>query len=375
MSAPHEEPGVILGRFHEPLADGRVRCQLCPRGCALHEGQRGFCYIRERRGDDIWLTSYGRASGFCIDPIEKKPLNHFYPGTSVLSFGTAGCNLGCRFCQNWDISKARSTDRLGSLVSPSEIAQTARAWDCHSVAFTYNDPVIFAEFAIDTAIACREQGVRTVAVTAGYIAPGAREPFFSAMDAANVDLKAFTPEFYRKLCAAEIEVVKENLKYLVHRTSVWVEITTLLIPGHNDGAEEVRALAQWIKEELGTSIPLHFSAFHPDYRMSEVPRTPKATCQMARAIAREEGLLYVYTGNIDDREGQATYCPNCSAVLLERRGYDVRALDWRDGKCGRCGHVIAGCFAQGAIGRFGSQRIPIEVPSKPGSSRWRLFPA
>ncbi|HMA94625.1 MAG TPA: AmmeMemoRadiSam system radical SAM enzyme [Polyangiaceae bacterium] len=372
MSAPHEEQGVTLGRFHEQLADGRVCCRLCPRACTLHEGQRGFCYIRERRGSDIWLTSYGRASGFCIDPIEKKPLNHFYPGSSVLSFGTAGCNLGCRFCQNWDISKARSTDRLGSLVSPSDIAQTAHAWNCESVAFTYNDPVIFAEFAIDTAEACRERGVRTVAVTAGYITPAAREPFFSVMDAANVDLKAFTPEFYRKLCAAEIDVVKDNLKYLVHHTSVWIEVTTLLIPGHNDSDDEIRALAHWMKEELGSGVPLHFSAFHPDYRMPDVPCTPKATCQRAREIARDEGLLHVYTGNIDDPEGQSTYCPSCSAVLLERRGYDVRALDWHAGACGRCGHVIAGRFSRGEIGKFGSQRIPIDVPSRPSQPRWRI---
>lgn len=365
MSAPHEEDGVHLGRFHGRLEDGRVRCELCPRGCQLHEGQRGFCYVRECRGDDIWLTSYGRASGFCVDPIEKKPLYHFYPGTSVLSFGTAGCNLGCRFCQNWDISKARSTDRLGSSVRPAQIAETARAWSCQSVAFTYNDPVIFAEFAIDTAIACRERGLHTVAVTAGYISKSAREPFFAAMDAANVDLKAFAPEFYKKLCAADVEVVKDNLKYLVHHTSVWVEITTLLIPGHNDTPSEIRELARWVKAELGPGIPLHFSAFHPDYQMLDVPRTPTKTCQMAREIAREVGLHHVFTGNVDDPGGQASYCPNCSALLLARRGYDVRAAEYRAGKCNQCDQALAGRFEAGEIGHFGSRRVPIEVPSRP----------
>lgn len=374
MSAPNvSEEGVILGRFHSPTGEGRVRCDVCPRGCELQDGQRGFCYVRERRGDDIWLTSYGRASGFCIDPIEKKPLNHFYPGTSVLSFGTAGCNLGCRFCQNWDISKARSTDRLGSRVTPTEIAQTALAWNCRSVAFTYNDPVVFAEFAMDTALACRERGIHSVAVTAGYITLAAREPFFAVMDAANVDLKAFTPDFYRKLCAAEIDVVKDTLRYLVHQTSVWVEITTLLIPGQNDAPSEIRALAQWVKDELRAEIPLHFSAFHPDYRMSDLPPTPKETCQMAREVALEVGLHHVFTGNIDDATGQSSYCPKCSALLLARRGYEVRAVELREGRCGRCGEELGGRFDHGPIGGFGSRRIPIAVPSVPASRARHLL--
>lgn len=363
-----QDGGVIQGRFQSPAGGGRIRCELCPRSCELSDGQRGFCYIRERRGNEIWLTSYGRASGFCIDPIEKKPLNHFFPGSSVLSFGTAGCNLGCRFCQNWDISKARSMDRLGLRVTPTEIAETALAWNCRSVAFTYNDPVIFAEFAIDTALACRDRGVSSVAVTAGYITKNAREPFFSVMDAANVDLKAFTPEFYRKLCGAEIEVVKDNLKYLVHHTSVWVEITTLLIPGHNDSADEIRALSRWIQGELRDDIPLHFTAFHPDYRMPDVPQTPKATCQMAREVAMEVGLKHVFTGNVDDAEGQSSYCTKCSGLLLARRGYEVRAVDLLGDKCGRCGEALVGRFDAGGIGHFGSRRIPIEVPSRPSRS-------
>jgi pyruvate formate lyase activating enzyme len=365
MCEPKIEAGVMLGRFHTRLDNGRIRCDVCPRSCELQDGQRGFCYVRERRDDAIWLTSYGRASGFCIDPIEKKPLFHFYPGTSVLSFGTAGCNLGCRYCQNWDISKARSTDRLGAPAMPDAIAQTARAWGCQSVAFTYNDPVIFAEFAMDTAAACRRLGIRTVAVTAGYITPAAREPFFESMDATNVDLKAISPEFYRRLCGAELEVVKDTLRYLVHRTSVWVELTTLLIPGHNDAPDQVAELARWVKTELGVSIPLHFSAFHPDYRMLDVPRTSAQTCQSARDIAREIGLEHVYTGNVDDPTGQASYCTRCASQLFARRGYTVEVGRFEAGRCNSCGMALVGRFDVAGIGHFGTRRIPIEVPSRP----------
>lgn len=355
----------MLGRYQRRLEDGRVRCELCPRGCELQDGQRGYCYIRERRGDHIWLTSYGRASGFCIDPIEKKPLYHFYPGTRVLSFGTAGCNLGCRFCQNWDISKAKSTDRLGSLVTPDDIASTAAAWGCKSVAFTYNDPVIFAEFAQDVAVACRARDIRTVAVTAGYISPGARAPFFEQMDAANVDLKAITPEFYRRLCAADLEVVKDTLRYLARHTSVWLELTTLLIPGENDSREQIAALAEWVKSELGPSVPLHFSAFHPDYRMLDVPRTPKEICQDARELALAIGLQHVYTGNIDDSAGQSSYCAGCGKLLLIRRGYEVESKLFAAGRCTGCGMQLAGHFDATGIGHFGSRRIPVAVPSHP----------
>ncbi len=365
MATPEHEEGVILGRYQCTLDDGRVRCELCPRGCELREGQRGYCYIRECRGERIWLTSYGRASGFCIDPIEKKPLYHFYPGTSVLSFGTAGCNLGCQFCQNWDISKAKSTDRLGSLVTADEIAATATAWGCHSVAFTYNDPVIFAEFAQDTAVACRQHDIRTVAVTAGYISPVAREPFFELMDAANVDLKAITPEFYRQLCGADIEVVKATLRYLVRETSVWLELTTLLIPGHNDSPEQLRALSEWVKNELGPNIPVHFSAFHPDYRMTGVAHTSKQTCQQAREIALASGLSHVYTGNVDDSAGQSSYCAGCHKLLLARRGYEIETRHFAAGGCRVCGLALVGRFDSVGIGHFGSRRIPVGVPSSP----------
>jgi pyruvate formate lyase activating enzyme len=321
--------------------------------------------VRERRGDDVVLTSYGRASGFCIDPIEKKPLFHFYPGSSVLSFGTAGCNLGCKFCQNWDISKARDTHRLGSVCSPDDIAAAARQWNCRSVAFTYNDPVIFAEFAIDTAKACRDQGVKSVAVTAGYIQKEARKAFFAEMDAANVDLKAITPEFYRSLCSADIEPVKDTLRYVARETSTWLEITTLLISGQNDSREDIARLSDFVLREVGPEVPLHFTAFHPDYRLTDVPRTPKQTCVEARDIARSLGLKHVYTGNVEDVDGQSTYCSSCGCRLVIRRGYDVSADGLDRSLCRRCGAPWNGRVDPTGLGSFGARRIPIEIHPRP----------
>ncbi|MEZ4338980.1 MAG: AmmeMemoRadiSam system radical SAM enzyme [Sandaracinaceae bacterium] len=331
--------------WYARMPDGRVRCELCPRYCTMKEGQRGFCFVRGVEDGQVVLTSYGRASGFCIDPIEKKPLNHFHPGTSVLSFGTAGCNLGCRFCQNHDISKARAMDRLMDVASPEAIADAAERAACRSVAFTYNDPVIFAEYAIDTAHACHARGVKTVAVTAGYITEKAREAFFSVIDAANVDLKAFTEGFYEKLTFSELGPVLDTLKYLRHETDVWLEITTLVIPGHNDSPEEIERLASWVAEELGTDVPLHFSAFHPDFQMRDVERTPPSTLARARQQALDAGLSHVYTGNVHDRAGQSTYCAGCGALLIGRDWYQLDAwhLD-AEGRCTACGHALAGRF-------------------------------
>jgi len=336
--------------------DGRVRCELCPRYCTMKEGQRGFCFVRGAHDGRVVLTSYGRASGFCIDPIEKKPLNHFHPGTSVLSFGTAGCNLGCRFCQNHDISKARQMDRLMDIATPEAIAEAAERSECRSVAFTYNDPVIFAEYAIDTAAACRARGLKTVAVTAGYITDVARPAFFDAIDAANVDLKAFTEDFYRKLTFSELGPVLDTLRYLKHETDVWFEITTLVIPGHNDSEAEIAELSEWVVDELGPEVPLHFSAFHPDFKMRDLPRTPASTLARARRQALEAGLKHVYTGNVHDHAGQSTYCAGCGELLIGRDWYelDTWALD-DQGQCKSCGHPLAGRF-DGAPGTWGARR-------------------
>jgi pyruvate formate lyase activating enzyme len=356
MSA-HDHPG----RYWHLLPDGRMQCDLCPRDCKLHEGQRGACFVRMRSGNRMLLTTYGRSSGFCVDPIEKKPLNQFYPGTSVLSFGTAGCNLACKFCQNWDISKSRDMDRLADEASPQAIARAARDAGCASVAFTYNDPVIFAEYALDVAAACRAHEVKTVAVTAGYIGREARREFFAGMDAANVDLKAFTDEFYVKLCGARLQPVLDTLVYLKQETDVWFEITTLLIPGKNDSADELAAECEWIMGNLGPDVPLHFSAFHPDFKMTDITHTPAATLTRARSIARAAGLHYVYTGNVHDRDGGTTYCPHCEAALIVRDWYEIRSYRLNaDGTCPDCGGAIAGRYREFS-GQFGRRRMPVRL--------------
>ncbi len=346
-------------QYWHALGDGRIQCDLCPRDCKLHDQQRGACFVRQRQGDGLVLTTYGRSSGFCIDPIEKKPLNHFYPGSSVLSFGTAGCNLACKFCQNWDISKSRDMDRLMDQASPEQIAEAAVRGGCRSVAFTYNDPVIFAEYAMDVADACHERGIKTVAVTAGYIHEQPRRDFFAKMDAANVDLKAFTEDFYFKLTGSHLQPVLDTLVYLKRETKVWVELTTLLIPGHNDSDQELKALSKWVARELGPDVPVHFSAFHPDHKMPDVPATPKSTLVRARQIALDQGLHHVYTGNVHHAEGDASHCPQCDGRLIERDWYQIKRYRLTpEGTCPDCGTALAGHFGEHA-GHFGARRIPV----------------
>jgi pyruvate formate lyase activating enzyme len=352
---------TVPTRYWHLTDDGRVQCDVCPRACKLQEGQRGLCFVRGRDQDQIVLTTYGRSSGFCVDPIEKKPLNHFLPGTAVLSFGTAGCNLSCRFCQNWDISKSREVDTLADAASPETIARAARALGCASVAFTYNDPVVFMEYAIDVADACRAAGVKTVAVTAGYMCDEPRRELYRHIDAANVDLKAFTEDFYHQVTVGHLAPVLETLEYLVHETDVWVEITTLLIPALNDGDDELDRLTRWVVERLGPDVPLHFSAFHPDWRMLDVPPTPPATLTRARQIARANGVRHAYTGNVHDPEGGSTYCHGCGRRVIERDWYVIGAYDLDDaGRCRACGTPCAGRFA-GRPGTWGARRLPVRL--------------
>ena len=355
-----DEFTVSTRHWHE-VEDGRLQCDVCPRACRLHDGQRGVCFVRGRTDDQVVLTSYGRSSGYCVDPIEKKPLNHFLPGTSVLSFGTAGCNLACRFCQNWDISKSKETDRLSDAAPPEAIAAAALELGCASVAFTYNDPVVFLEYAVDTAMACREQGIRSVAVSAGYVNDAARRELFGAVDAANIDLKGFTEEFYRHVAMGALGPVLDTLEYVRHETDAWLEITTLLIPDHNDSDDELDAMTAWIVEHLGPDVPLHFSGFHPDFRMRDVPATPPTTLTRARRIAMANGLRYVYTGNVHDAEGDTTSCPSCGAAVIERDWYEMRS--WKltgDGHCRACGAAVAGVF-DGPPGEWGARRVPVEL--------------
>ena len=358
------DPYTVPTSHWHRLPDGRIQCDVCPRACKLREGQRGLCFVRGRVDDQIVLASYGRSSGFCVDPIEKKPLNHFLPGTPVLSFGTAGCNLACRFCQNWDISKSREIDTLSSAASPALLAAAAERLGCRSIAFTYNDPVIFMEYAMDVADACRERGIRAVAVSAGYMNPAPRAEFYQHMDAANIDLKAFSEPFYEKITFAKLESVKETLAYLRHETSVWLEITTLLIPGHNDSDQEIAAECQWLVEALGPDVPLHFSAFHPDFKMRDVPRTPPSTLRRARAIARDQGLRFVYTGNVHDPEGQTSYCPGCGTPVVVRDWYELRSYRLTDrGACAECGTQLPGVF-DGPAGDWGSRRLPVRLAAR-----------
>ncbi len=357
--------GIVAGRYWSVQEDGRIQCDVCPRRCRLADGQRGLCFVRAREGARIVLTTWGRSSGYCVDPIEKKPLNHFLPGTPVLSFGTAGCNLACRFCQNWDISKSREIDTLADAAPPERIAEAAVALGCRSVAFTYNDPVIFLEYAVDTARACRERGIRSVAVTAGYVCPEPRRELFAAMDAANVDLKGFTESFYHRLCSGQLAPVLDTLVYLKHETDVCLEVTTLLIPGENDSETELAAMSRWAFENLGPDVPWHFTAFHPDYRLRDKPPTPPATLRRAREIAREHGLRHVYTGNIQDREGQSSYCAGCGELVIGRDGYELDAwnLD-AEGRCLRCGERLPGVF-DGPPGDWGARRLPVRLASLP----------
>jgi pyruvate formate lyase activating enzyme len=361
MERSHAPIEGVPARWWHRIEDGRIQCDLCPRNCKLHEGQRAACFVRAMQGGEMLLTTYGRSSGFCIDPVEKKPLNNFYPGSSILSFGTAGCNLACKFCQNWDISKSRDMDRLMDDATPEAIARAAQKNGAKSVAFTYNDPVIFAEYAMDTADACHALGVKTVAVTAGYMHLEPAREFYSKMDAANVDLKGFTDDFYVDLCGGHLQPVLDLLAMVHHETECWLELTTLLIPGKNDGDAELKALSAWVAKELGPDVPLHFSAFHPDWKMDDIPATPPATLTRARRIAMEAGLRYVYTGNVHDKTGDATCCPGCGKAVIERDWYRILAYELDEsGHCRHCGTAISGRF--GMFGKpFGPQRIPVRL--------------
>ncbi len=352
---------AVPTRYWSPCPDGRVRCDLCPRACKLRDGQRGLCFVRGCEGGEVVLLSYGRSSGFCIDPVEKKPLNHFLPGTPVLSFGTAGCNLACKFCQNWDMSKSREMDILADQASPEALARAAGELGCRSIAFTYNDPVIFLEYAVDVAQAAAALGIKSIAVTAGYICEEPRAEFFAHMDAANVDLKAFSEDFYYKLTGGHLQPVLDTLEYLVNETGVWLEITTLLIPGQNDSSREIEALSGWVMEKLGPHVPLHFTAFHPDWKMRDIPPTSPRSLRRARNIALKNGLHYVYTGNIHDPAGGTTHCHQCGHALIVRDWYELE--DWKldaAGACTHCGTPCAGVF-EASPGHWGARRQPVHM--------------
>jgi len=361
MHTKENNQTVVATKYWHDLGDGRIQCDLCPRFCKLHVGQRGLCFVRQNQHQKVVLTSYGRSSGFAVDPIEKKPLNHFYPGSSVFSFGTAGCNLACKFCQNWDISKSREMDSIMSIAGPEQIAQKAAELGCLSVAYTYNDPVIFHEYAIDTAIACRELGIKSVSVSAGYVCPEPRAEFYQVMDAANIDLKAFTEDFYHKLTGSHLAPVLDTLLYLQHETSVWLELTTLIIPGENDSRAELEKMTQWVVENLGSDVPMHFTAFHPDWKMQDIPSTPVSSLLMAREIALKNGVHYAYVGNVHDKAADSTYCHACGQLLIGRDWYQLSEWNLTEtGACKACGTQCAGHFAT-KPGNWGAKRMGVQI--------------
>ncbi len=352
---------TVSTRYWHRVDENRVQCDLCPRYCKLSDGQRGLCFIRANRAGEIVLTSYGRSSGFCVDPIEKKPLNHFLPGTPVFSFGTAGCNLSCKFCQNWDISKSRQTDTLADSASPEQIAKTADDLDCRSIAFTYNDPVIFHEYTIDVANACHDRNIKTVAVTAGYVCADPRVEFFQHIDAANIDLKAFSDDFYVHMTGSHLQPVLDTLVYLKNETDVWIELTTLLVPGKNDSSDEIDAMTKWVINNLGADVPMHFTAYHPAYKLLDIPATPIQSLNNARDIALGNGIHYAYTGNVHDKKGESTYCHHCRDILIGRDWYVLSEWNLDDkGHCEKCGHACAGVF-DAQPGNWGAKRLPVRM--------------
>jgi pyruvate formate lyase activating enzyme len=334
----------VLAKWWEPTDNQKILCTLCPRYCKIGDGQPGFCYIRQNHGGNLYTIGYGKPTGFAIDPVEKKPLNHFLPGTNILSFGTAGCNLGCKFCQNWSMSKAKLDDMNSLTVSPEGVVELAKSYNTPSIAFTYNDPTIFGEYVIDISKISREEGIKSVMVTAGYIDKEARKDVYKFIDAANVDLKGFTEKFYWKSTISHLDDVLDTLIWLKNDTDVWFEITTLLIPDENDSEEEIKRESNWILTNLGDSIPLHFTAFHPDFKMLNKERTPEKTLITARNIATEMGIKFCYVGNVHNKEGQTTYCPNCKAILIKRDWHSVISNKMSSGCCKSCGYKIDGVF-------------------------------
>jgi len=337
-------PTLHEAMWWESDPDGRAHCYLCPRHCRIGAGQSGFCFIRVNHNGKLYSLGYASPAALQVDPIEKKPLNHFLPGTRVFSMGTAGCNMGCFFCQNWDISKSHHDQARSRHVPPEQVPELARQHGCDSIAFTYNEPTIWGEYIIDICKAARPYGLKTVMVTNGYITYDAFHDIYDHIDAANVDLKAFTENFYGKITLTHLQPVLDMLLWLKKETCVWFELTNLMIPTLNDDPAETRKLADWIVENLGPDVPLHFTAFHPDFKLQDKPPTPPETLHRARRIALDAGLHFVYEGNIFS-EAANTSCPACRELLIRRSWHDVLQNNLRAGNCPRCRSSIPGVWS------------------------------
>ena len=331
-------------KYQNILQNGKVQCTICPRNCILSDGQEGFCHVRKNINQNIELLTYGYNTGLAIDPVEKKPLYHFYPSSPILSFGTLGCNMGCLFCQNWDISKSKANPQNLNKTPPQEVVDIAKKYKCKSVAFTYNDPIIFFEYAIDTAKLCRENNIKTVVVTSGFINEEPAKEFFEYMDGANIDLKGFSQRFYGKNCLAKLQPVLDTIKYAVNETNCHIELTTMLIEGENDSSEEIQAECEWILENLGDNVPIHFSAFFPHFKFEDRKATSFEALIKAYNIAKTVGLKYVYTGNLSNIETSTTYRKNCGEPIIIRSGYQILEYHLENSECEYCSAICDGRF-------------------------------
>jgi len=333
----------VEARYYKKLPDREIECELCPRACRLGDKERGYCGVRENQGGTYYTLVYGKACSVNIDPIEKKPFFHFLPGTSALSMATAGCNVNCKFCQNWEISQVRPEQVDHRDFSPEMVAAEAQAYRCPSVAYTYTEPIVFYEYMYDTAVAARSRGIRSVVVTAGHIKPQPLRDLIPVVDAIKVDLKGFNQKFYTEYVRGELKTVLETIG-IVAKSKAWLEVVYLVIPSLNDSLTDIRDMAHWLKNEVGDRVPLHFSRFQPLYLVKNLPPTPISTLEAAREAALAEGLKFVYIGNVPGHPGEHTYCPGCARVVVRRTGFAVEDIQIKGGRCKFCGAPVSGVW-------------------------------
>ena len=335
---------IVEAKFYQKLPNRKIKCKLCPRECTVGDRERGYCGVRENRGGAYYTLVHSRVCAAHVDPVEKKPLFHYLPGSLAFSLATAGCNVNCKFCQNWDISQSRPEQLPAHYAPPKSVAELAKQYACPTIAYTYSEPVVFSEYLMDTADAGHEAGIRSIVVSNGYMQEEALKAAYGKMDAVKIDLKAFSETYYRNVVTGQLKPVLDTLVTL-RKMGKWTEIVYLVLPGMNDGDAEFRGLAQWIKSNLGADVPLHFTQFHPEYLLKNLPITPVPTLERAKAIADAEGLHYLYIGNVPGHPAQNTYCPKCSHLLVERAGFTAnQMLIRKDNCCPFCRHPIPGIW-------------------------------